>query len=41
MDVLGDAGADRYQKTLEVVLKDKNVEAIIVILTPQSVNPTL
>lgn len=37
VDVLGDAGADRYQKTLEVVLKDKNVEAIIVILTPQSV----
>jgi len=37
VDVLGDAGADRYQKTLEVVLEDKNVEAVIVILTPQAV----
>ncbi|MGM0364949.1 MAG: acetate--CoA ligase alpha subunit [Actinomycetota bacterium] len=37
VDVLGDAGPDRYQKTLEVVLDDKSVEAVIVILTPQAV----
>ncbi len=37
IDVLGDAGPDRYQKTLETVLRDENVNAAIVILTPQTV----
>ncbi len=37
IDVLGDAGADRYQKTVETVLGDQNVDAVIVILTPQAV----
>ncbi len=37
IDVLGDAPADRYQKTLEVILNDKNVDAVIIILTPQTV----
>lgn len=36
VDVLGDAGADRYQQTMEVVLKDKSVDAVLVILTPQT-----
>jgi acetyltransferase len=35
IDVLGDAPPDRFAKSLEVVLKDKNVDAVLVILTPQ------
>jgi len=34
VDVLGDALADRYEKTLAVIEQDKNINAIIVILTP-------
>jgi len=36
IDVLGDALADRYEKTLKAVVEDKNIDAIIVLLTPQS-----
>ncbi|MEW5802224.1 MAG: acetate--CoA ligase alpha subunit [bacterium] len=36
VDILGDARADRYQKTLEVVLEDPRVNGILVILTPQA-----
>ncbi|MBN1684237.1 MAG: acetate--CoA ligase family protein [Gammaproteobacteria bacterium] len=36
VDILGDAVAERYQKTLEIVAQDANTEAIIVLLTPQS-----
>jgi len=36
VDILGDAKADRYKKTLELVAKDPNTDSIIVILTPQS-----
>lgn len=36
VDILGDAKADRYQQTLEVVEKDKNVDALLILLTPQS-----
>ena len=36
VDVLGDALAERYEKTFEIVLGDKNVDAIIVLLTPQA-----
>ncbi len=36
VDVLGDAKADRYQKTLELVEKDPQVDSILVIMTPQS-----
>lgn len=35
VDVLGDALADRYQVALDVVMDDKNVDAVIVALTPQ------
>ena len=35
VDVLGDALADRFGLALEAVLKDKNVDGVIVILTPQ------
>jgi len=35
VDVLGDALADRYQAALRLVTSDRNVGALIVILTPQ------
>jgi len=41
IDVLGDAPPDRFAKTVEIVMKDKNVDAILVILTPQAMpDPT-
>jgi len=36
VDVLGDALADRYEYALDVVLDDDNVDAIVVLLTPQA-----
>jgi acetyltransferase len=36
IDVLGDAGADRYAKTLEATAKDPNSDGMLVILTPQA-----
>ncbi len=36
IDILGDAVGERYQKTLEIVVNDKNTDALIVLLTPQS-----
>lgn len=36
VDILGDATHERYQKALEIVGKDKNVDAILTLLTPQS-----
>lgn len=35
VDILGDAKADRYEKAIEVVISDDNVDGIMVILTPQ------
>ncbi|HIC94560.1 MAG TPA: CoA-binding protein [Anaerolineae bacterium] len=35
VDVLGDALADRYALALEAVLRDENVDGVVVILTPQ------
>lgn len=35
IDVLGDALPDRYQFALDVVLDDPNVDAVLVLLTPQ------
>ncbi|MGQ9552784.1 MAG: acetate--CoA ligase alpha subunit [Anaerolineae bacterium] len=37
VDVLGDALADRYGMALDLVLRDPNVNAVVVILTPQVV----
>jgi len=37
IDILGDAGADRYEKALNTVLKDEKVHAVIVLLTPTAV----
>jgi acetyl coenzyme A synthetase (ADP forming)-like protein len=36
VDVLGDARADRYRAALELVAADPNVDALLVILTPQT-----
>jgi len=37
IDVLGDAPPERYGKALNVVLKEKNVDGVIVILSPQAI----
>ncbi len=36
IDVLGDAKADRYKAAIDILEKDKAVDSIIVVLTPQS-----
>ncbi len=36
VDVLGDATPERFTKATEIVLQDKNVDAVLVILTPQA-----
>ena len=36
VDVIGDARADRYVSALEAVLRDEQVDQVLVILTPQS-----
>jgi acetate---CoA ligase (ADP-forming) len=36
VDVLGDARADRYEFALETVINDPNVDAVLVVLTPQA-----
>lgn len=35
VDVLGDANVERYKKTVDLCLQDKNTDAVFVILTPQ------
>lgn len=41
IDILGDADPQRYKNSIEIVLKDPNVDAILIILTPQAMtNPT-
>lgn len=36
IDVIGDAGPDRYRAATEVCLDDKSVDGVLVILTPQA-----
>lgn len=36
VDVIGDARSDRYRVALDAVLQDENVQAVIVLLTPQA-----
>jgi acetyltransferase len=36
VDIIGDAGPDRYAKSLEVSAKDPNSDGLLVILTPQA-----
>ena len=41
IDILGDAGPERYAKALEVAARDKNSDGMLVILTPQDMtDPT-
>ena len=41
VDVLGDAGAETYRKTLELCLEDSNVDGVLAIFTTQAVtSPT-
>ena len=41
IDVLGDAGADRYAQALEIASRDDNTDGLLVILTPQAMtDPT-
>ncbi|MCY1719046.1 bifunctional acetate--CoA ligase family protein/GNAT family N-acetyltransferase [Prolixibacteraceae bacterium Z1-6] len=41
IDVLGDANPERFAKSTEIVLEDKNVDAVLVLLTPQAMtDPT-
>ena len=42
VDVLGDAGPDRFVEAMDVVAKDPNTDGLLVILTPQAmIDPTL
>lgn len=42
VDVLGDADSIRYKKSIEICLADSNVDAVLVILTPQAMtDPSL
>ncbi len=36
IDVLGDATPERFAKSTEIILEDKNVDAVLVLLTPQA-----
>lgn len=36
VDILGDATSERYQQSLEICLKDDNIDGVLVILTPQA-----
>ncbi|MFQ6034204.1 MAG: acetate--CoA ligase family protein, partial [Candidatus Bipolaricaulia bacterium] len=41
IDVLGDASPERFARALEIALKDKGVDGVLVILTPQAMtDPT-
>ena len=41
IDILGDAGPERYAKALEIAAKDPNSDGLLVILTPQAMtDPT-
>ncbi len=41
VDIIGDADADRYAKSLEIVAKEKDADGLLVIMTPQGMtDPT-
>src|SRR5207249_3773846 len=41
VDILGDAGPERYAKAVEIAAKDPNGDGLLVILTPQAMtDPT-
>ena len=41
VDVIGDAARDRYENTLTTVLADRGVDAVLIILTPQSMTDAI
>lgn len=41
VDILGDASSERYFKTLEVVVKDKTADGLLVVLSPQDMTDAL
>ncbi len=41
VDVLGDAGPERYQDAVSLCLKDANVDGVVVMLTPQAMTQPL
>jgi acetyltransferase len=41
VDILGDAGADRYQKSLELISNDRKNHGIVAILTPQAMTEVI
>jgi len=41
VDVIGDAAKERYEKTLATVLSDDDVDAVLIILTPQSMTDAI
>jgi acetyltransferase len=42
VDIIGDAGPERFEKAVEIVAKDPNADGLLVIMTPQGMtNPTL
>lgn len=41
VDILGDAGADRYREAVTACLHDSNVDGVLVILTPQAMTRPL
>jgi acetyl coenzyme A synthetase (ADP forming)-like protein len=38
IDILGDADAERYARTIEVTLQDPNIDGLLAILTPQAMS---
>ena len=41
IDIIGDAGPERYEKAIEIAVRDENSDGLLVILTPQGMtNPT-
>lgn len=41
VDIIGDAKADRYEKSLEILCNDENIDQILVLLTPQRTTEVL
>jgi acetyltransferase len=37
IDIIGDADEDKYQKTIEICLEDKNIDGLLIICVPQVV----
>lgn len=41
IDIIGDAGADRYENAVKLAVADPNTDGVLVIMTPQAIsNPT-